>query len=110
MFVFDYVQIHICTVQKCFYSVVIVDALCLCFFPQSFAVDEPHWYPLTSSKTCVLLGNPLYPSLLLLLWSSHISPQHGSEYLDQAFLHFFEQFRMVYVGDVMQKTSGVSLV
>ena len=34
--------------------------------------------------------------------------QHGSKYLDQAFLHFFEQFRMVYVGDVIQKTCGVS--
>lgn len=34
--------------------------------------------------------------------------QHGSKHLDQAFLHFFEQFRMVYVGDVIQKTCGVS--
>ncbi|XP_064383025.1 exportin-7-like isoform X2 [Halichondria panicea] len=34
-------------------------------------------------------------------------PQHGSENLDQSFLHFFEQFRVVYVGDVISKTSGV---
>lgn len=34
-------------------------------------------------------------------------PQHGCEYLDQAMLHFFEKFRMVYVGDVVQKTSQV---
>ncbi len=37
-----------------------------------------------------------------------LSPsQHGSEYLYQAFLHFFEHFRVVYVGDVIQKTSKV---
>lgn len=33
--------------------------------------------------------------------------QHGSENLDQSFLHFFEQFRVVYVGDVVSKTAGV---
>lgn len=28
-------------------------------------------------------------------------PQHGCEHLDKAFLHFFEKFRMVYVGEVV---------
>ena len=35
-------------------------------------------------------------------------PQHGCEHLDKAFLHFFEKFRMVYVGEVVvQKASKV---
>lgn len=43
---------------------------------------------------------------LMDLTDSHL-PQHGSEYLYQAFLHFFEHFRMVYVGDVIQKNSKI---
>ena len=34
-------------------------------------------------------------------------PQHGNHYLDLAYLHFFEQFRMVFVGDVVQRASQV---
>ena len=36
-------------------------------------------------------------------------PQHGSEHLDLAILNFFEQFRKIYVGEVLQKTSEVTL-
>lgn len=35
-------------------------------------------------------------------------PQGGCEKLDLAFLSFFEQFRKIYVGDQVQKTSRVS--
>lgn len=35
-------------------------------------------------------------------------PQDGCEKLDLAFLSFFEQFRKIYVGDQVQKTSRVS--
>ena len=35
-------------------------------------------------------------------------PQRGCEKLDLAMLSFFEQFRKIYVGDQVQKTSKVS--
>ena len=35
--------------------------------------------------------------------------QGGCEKLDIAFLSFFEQFRKIYVGDQVQKTSRVSI-
>ena len=35
--------------------------------------------------------------------------QGGSEKLDLAILSFFEQFRKIYVGDQVQKTSKVSI-
>ena len=36
--------------------------------------------------------------------------QGGCEKLDLAMLSFFEQFRKIYVGDQVQKTSKVSLI
>ena len=44
---------------------------------------------------------------LMNLTDSHL-PQHGSEHLDRAFLHFFEQIRTVYIGESVQKLSKVT--
>ena len=57
---------------------------------------------------CVLLycSVPCRVLQLMNLIDSHL-PQHRSEHLDLAILKFFEQFRKIYVGEVLQKTSEV---
>ncbi len=56
-------------------------------------------------QVCTLNTLSLHVCLVTIL--NCMYTQHGSENLDQSFLHFFEQFRVVYIGDVVSKTSGV---
>lgn len=50
----------------------------------------------------------LFRVLQLMNMTDSRLPQGGCEKLDLAFLSFFEQFRKIYVGDQVQKTSRVS--
>ena len=84
-------------------------------FVQGPAADEPNRLPSTSGEantkyfaTDFLVTCKTKYLIDLECMHCFLTVQHGSKYLDQAFLHFFEQFRMVYVGDVIQKTCGVS--
>ena len=83
-------------------------------FVQGPAADEPNRFPSTSGEANTQVDYYFFFAtnyLSLSTWPRvycFLTVQHGSKYLDQAFLHFFEQFRMVYVGDVIQKTCGVS--
>jgi len=57
---------------------------------------------------CIYVNYCMFRVLRLVDLTDSRLPQSGSNKLELALLSFFEQFRKIYIGDQVQKTSRVS--